>query len=154
MMISARTTSLTATVVPLADFMAVGAVVEEEVVDKELMGAASVLAEEEGAGFLSLAEVKAEMVSLTARVMSSTVALALGTVIEAEVGLEEVLEVASFLADVVETGGAMTEVLVPLEVTPELTGMVVAGVASMALLTEDFDLVIVRKSLKKCYQAV
>ena len=78
--------------------------------------------------------------------MSSTVALALGTVIEAEVGLEEVLEVASFLADVVEAGGAMTEVLVPLEVTPELTHMVVVGVASMALLTEDFDLVIVRKS--------
>ena len=78
--------------------------------------------------------------------MSSTVALALGTVIEAEVGIGEVLEVASLLADVVETGGAMAEVLVPLEVTPELTDMVAAGVASMALLTEDFDLVIVRKS--------
>jgi len=96
----------------------------------------------------------AEMVSLTARVMSSTDALALGTVIEAEAGIEEVLEVASFLADVVETGGAMAEVLVPLEATPELTDIVAAGVASMALLTEDFDLVIVRKSLKKCYQAV
>ena len=78
--------------------------------------------------------------------MSSTVALALGSVIEAEVRIEEFLEVASFLADVVETGGAITEVLVPLEVTPELTDMVAAGVASMALLTEDFDLVIVRKS--------
>jgi len=86
--------------------------------------------------------------------MSSTVGLALGTVIEAEVGIEELLEVASFLADVVETGVAMTEVLVLLEVTPELTDMVAAGVASMALLTEDFDLVIVGKSLKKCYQAV
>ena len=78
--------------------------------------------------------------------MSSAVTLALGIVIEAEVGIEEVLEVASFLADVVETGGAMTEVLVPLEVTPELTDVSEAGVASMALLTEDFDLVIVRKS--------
>ena len=78
--------------------------------------------------------------------MSSTGDLALGTVIEAEVGLEEVLEASSLLADGVETGGAMTEVLVPLEVTPELTGMVVFEVASMALLTEDFDLVIVRKS--------
>jgi len=86
--------------------------------------------------------------------MSSTVALALGSVIEAEVRIEEFLEVASFLADVVETGGAITEVLVPLEVTPELTDMVAAGVASMALPTEDFDLVIVGKSLKKCYQAV
>jgi len=49
--------------------MAVGAVVEEEVVDKELMGAASVLAEEV-AGFISLAEVEvfliAEVVLLTA----------------------------------------------------------------------------------------
>jgi len=86
--------------------------------------------------------------------MSSTVAVALGTVNEAGVGVEEVLEVASLLADVVETGGAMTEVLVPLEVTPELTDMVAARVASMTLLTEDFDLVRVRKSLKKCYQAV
>jgi len=86
--------------------------------------------------------------------MSSTVALALGTVIEAEVGVEEVLEALSLLAVSVETGGAMTEVLVPLEVTPELTNMVAAGIASMALLTEDFDLVILRKSLKKCYQAV
>jgi len=85
--------------------------------------------------------------------MSSTDDLALGTVIEAEVGLEEVLKALSLLADVVETGGAMTEVLVPLEVTPELTDVVAFGVASMALLTEDFDLVIVRKSLKKCYQA-
>ena len=59
----ARTTLLAVAVVPLADIMAVGAVVEEEVVDRELMGAASVLAE--GAGFLSLAEVMAEMVSLT-----------------------------------------------------------------------------------------
>jgi len=75
--------------------------------------------------------------------MSSTDDLALGTVIEAEVGLEEVLEAASLLADGVETGEVMTEVL---EVTPELADMVVAGVASMALLTEDFDLVIVRKS--------
>ena len=75
--------------------------------------------------------------------------MALGTVIEAEVGLEEVLEVASFLADVVETGVAMTEVLVPLEVTSELTDVVAAGVAFIALLTEDFDLVIVRKSEEK-----
>jgi len=45
--------------------MAVGAVVEEEVEDEELMGAASELAEEEGAGFLSLAVVMAEVVSLT-----------------------------------------------------------------------------------------
>jgi len=83
--------------------------------------------------------------------MSSTDDLALGTVIEAEVGLEEVLEAASLLADGVETGEVMTEVL---KVTPELADMVVAGVASMALLTEDFDLVIIRQSLKKCYQAV
>merc|ERR1719357_37461 len=85
-------------------------------------------------------------------VVSSTVALAMGPVVEAEVGVEEVFEVASLLADVVETGVAMTggvtmaEVLVPFEVTPELTGVVEAGIASMALLTEDFDLVIVTMS--------
>jgi len=128
--------------------MAVGAVVEEDVVDKELTGAASVLAEEEGADFLSLAEVEvsliAEVVSMIDGVVSSTVALAMGTVVE---------------ADVVETGVAVTEgitmaeVLVTLEVTPELPDVVEAGLASLALLTEDLDLVIVTKSLKKCYQA-
>jgi len=153
---------LTVAVVPLADIMAVGAVVEAEIVDKELMGAASVLAEE-GAGFLSLAEVEvsliAGVVSMPDGVGSSTVALSLGTVVEAEVGVEEVFEVASLLADVVETGVAMTEgatmaeEVVPFEVTPELTDVVEAGIASMALLTEDFDLVIVTISLKKCYQA-
>jgi len=153
---------LTVAVVPLADIMAVGAVVEAEIVDKELMGAASVLAEE-GAGFLSLAEVEvsliAGVVSMPDGVGSSTVALSLGTVVEAEVGVEEVFEVASLLADVVEAGVAMTEgvtmaeEVVPFEVTPELTGVVEAGIASMALLTEDFDLVIVTISLKKCYQA-
>jgi len=152
----ARITSLAVTVVSLVDILAVGAVVEVEVRDEELMGAASVLVEE-GAGFLSLADAEdsliAEIVSMIDGVVSSTVALAKGTVVEAEVEVEEVLEALSLLADGVETDGAMTEVLVPLEVTPELTGMVVFEVASMALLTEDFDLVIVRKSLKKCYQA-
>jgi len=151
---------LTVAVVPLAAILAVGAVVEAEVVDKELIGAASVLAGED-AGFLSLAEVSliAEMVSMTDGVMSSSDALAMGTVVEAEVGVEEVFEVASLLADVVETGVAMTEgatmaeEVVPFEVTPELTDVVGAGIASMALLTEDFDLVIVTISLKKCYQA-
>jgi len=150
---------LTVAVVPLA----VGSVVEAEVVDEELMGAGSVLAEEEGAGFLSLADVEvsliAEIASMTDGVVSFTVALALGAVVEAEVGVEEVFEVASLLADVVETGVAMTEgvtmaeEVVPFEVTPELTDVVEAGIASMALLTEDFDLVIVTISLKKCYQA-
>ena len=141
------------TSVPLAALLAVGAVVEAEVADKELMGAASVLAEEEGAGSLPFAEAEfsliAEMVSMTDGVMSSSVALGLGTVVEADVGAEEVIEVASLLADVVETGVAVTEgailaeEVVPFEVTPELTDVVGAGIASMALLTEDFDLVIV-----------
>jgi len=141
---------LTVAVVPLAAILAVGAVVETEVVDKELMGAASVLAE------VSLID---EMVSMTDEVVSSTVALAMGPVVEAEVGVDEVFEVASLLADVVETGVAVTEgailaeEVVPFEVTPELTNVVEAGIASMALLTEDFDLVIVTISLKKCYQA-
>merc|ERR1719357_1578696 len=96
----------------------------------------------DGASFLSLAEVEvsvtAEMVLMTDGVVSSIVALALGTVVEAEVGVEDVLEVASLLADVVETGVAMAEKVGPLEVTPELTDVVEAGIASMALLTEDF----------------
>ena len=142
---------MTVAVVPLADILAVEAVVEAEVVDKELMGAASVLAEE-GAGSLPFAEAEfsliAEMVSMTDGVMSSSVALGLGTVVEADVGAEEVIEVASLLADVVETGVAVTEgailaeEVVPFEVTTELTNVVEAGIASMALLTEDFDLVI------------
>jgi len=47
----------------------------------------------------------------------------------------------------------MAEVLVTLEVKPELPDVVEAGLASLALLAEDLDLVIVSKSLKKCYQA-
>merc|ERR1719462_226784 len=98
---------------------------------------------------VALAEVEvsliAEVVSMIDGVVSSTVALAMGTVVE---------------ADVVETGVAVTEgitmaeVLVTLEITPELSDVVEAGLASLALLTEDLDLVIVTKSLKKCYQAV
>ena len=143
---------MTVAVVPLAAILAVGSVVEAEVVVKELMEAASVVAEEEGAGSLSLAEVEvsliAGVVSMTDGVMSSSVALAMGPVVEADVGVEEVFEVASLLADVVETGVAMTEgatmaeEVVPFEVTTELTNVVEAGIASMALLTEDFDLVI------------
>ena len=144
---------MTVAVVPLAAILAVGSVVEAEVVVKELMEAASVVAEEEGAGSLSLAEVEvsliAGVVSMTDGVMSSSVALAMGPVVEADVGVGEVLETVSLLADVVEAGVAMTEgatmaeEVVPFEVTPELTDVVEAGIASMALLTEDFDLVIV-----------
>ena len=98
------------TFVPLAALLAVGAVVEAEVADKELMGAASVLAEEEGAGSLPFAEAEfsliAEMVSMTDGVMSSSVALAMGPVVEADVGVGEVLETVSLLADVVEAGVA------------------------------------------------
>ena len=144
---------MTVAVVPLTAILAVGSVVEAEVVVKELMEAASVVAEEEGAGSLSLAEVEvsliAGVVSMTDGVMSSSVALAMGPVVEADVGVGEVLETVSLLADVVEAGVAMTEgatmaeEVVPFEVTPELTDVVEAGIASMALLTEDFDLVIV-----------
>jgi len=142
--------SLAARVVSIADILAVGAVVKAGAVDEDSMGTASVLAEEVGgAGFFSLAvaevSLMAESVFLITGVVSLEVTLALGIAVEAEVLVEVVLEVATLIADVVETGVAVEEGVVVDSLEIELADVVEAGLASMALLADDFDLVIIRE---------
>jgi len=147
----AGTVSLAARVVSLLDILAVGAVVEAGAVEEDSMATASVLAEVVGGAGFSLAEIevslRAETALLMTGVVSLEVTLALGIAVEAEVAVEIVLEVATLFADEVETGVAMEEGMVvePLEVTPELADVVEAGLASVALLADDLDLVIIRE---------
>jgi len=80
-------------------------------------------------------------------VVSLEVTLALGIAVEAEVAVEEVIEVATLLADEVETSVAIEEgvVVEPLEVATELADVVEAELASMALLADEFNLVIIKE---------
>jgi len=146
----AGTASLAAGVVSIADILAVVAVVKAGAEDEDSMGTASVLAEEVGgAGFFSLAvaevSLMAESVFLITGVVSLEVTLALGIAVEAEVLVEVVLEVATLIADVVETGVAVEEGVVVDSLEIELADVVEAGLASMTLLADDFDLVIIRE---------
>jgi len=143
------TVSLAARVVSIADILAVVAVVKAGAEDEDSMGTASVLAEEVGgAGFFSLAvaevSLMAETVFLMTGVVSMEVTLVLGIVVEAEVLVEIVLEVATLTADVVETGAAEKEGVVVDSLEIELADVVEARLASIALLADDFDLVIIR----------
>jgi len=128
-------------------------VVKAEATDEDSMETASVLAEVVGGAGFSLAEIevssRAETALLMTGVVSLEVTLASGIAVEAEVAVEIVLEVATLFADEVETGVAMEEGMVvePL-VTPELADVVEAGeggLASVALLADDLDLVMIRE---------
>jgi len=146
----AGTVSLAARVVSIEDILAVVAVVKAGAEDEDSMGTASVLAEVVGrAGFFSLAvaevSLMAESVFLITGVVSLEVTLALGIAVEAEVLVEVVLEVATLIADVVETGVAVEEGVVVDSLEIELADVVEAGLASMTLLADDFDLVIIRE---------
>jgi len=148
----AGTVSLAARVVSLLDILAVGAVVKAGAVDEDSVGTASVLAEEVGgAGFFSSSKIevslRAETALLMTGVVSLEVTLALGIAVEAEVAVEEVIEVATLLADEVETGVAIEEGVVVelLEVATELADVVEAELASMALLADEFNLVIIKE---------
>jgi len=141
---------MAARAVSIADILAVVAVVKAGAEDEDSMGTASVLAEEVGgAGFFSLAvaevSLMAEMVLLITGVVSLEVTLALGIAVESEVSVEVVLEVAPLIADVVETGVAVEEGVVVDSLEIELADVVEAGLASMTLLADDFDLVIIRE---------
>jgi len=141
---------MAARVVAMADILVVVAVVKAGAEDEDSMGIASVLAEEVGgAGFFSLAvaevSLMAESVFLITGVVSLEVTLALGIAVEAEVLVEVVLEVATLIADVVETGVAVEEGVVVDSLEIELADVVEAGLASMTLLADDFDLVIIRE---------
>jgi len=133
------TVSVAARVVSIADILAIVAVVKAGAGDEDSMGTASVPAEEVGgAGFFSLVSLMAESVFLE-------VTLALGIAVEAEVLVEVVLEVATLIADVVETGVAVEEGVVVDSLEIELPDVVEAGLASMALLADNFDLVIFKE---------
>jgi len=141
---------MAARVVSIADILAVVAVVKAGAEDEDSMGTASVLAEEVGgAGFFSLAvaevSLMAETEFLITGVVSLEVTLALGIAVEAEVLVEVVLEVATLIADVVETGVAVEEGVVVDSLEIELPDVVEAGLASMALLADNFDLVIFKE---------
>jgi len=141
---------MAARVVSIADILAVGAVVKAGAEDEDSMGTASVLAEEVGgAGFFSLAvaevSLMAETEFLITGVVSLEVTLALGIAVEAEVLVEVVLEVATLIADVVETGVAVEEGVVVDSLEIELPDVVEVGLASMALLADNFDLVIFKE---------
>merc|ERR1719370_1350939 len=147
--LAARIVPVAARVVSMADILAVGAEVgvKAGAADEDSMGTASVLVDVVGgAGFFSLAvtEVssRAETVLLMTGVVSLEVALGLGIAVAAEVVVEVVLEGAT---DVVETGVAVEEgvVVESLEATLELSIVVEAWLASVTLLTDDFDLVMV-----------
>jgi len=141
---------MAARVVSIADILPVVAVVKAGAEDEDSSGTASVLTEEVGgAGSFSLAvaevSLMAETEFLITGVVSLEVTLALGIAVEAEVLVEVVLEVATLIADVVETGVAVEEGVVVDSLEIELPDVVEAGLASMALLADNFDLVIFKE---------
>jgi len=140
------------TVVSLASILSVGSVVEVGTVDEEFTRAASVLVEEVGgASFLSWAEVEG---SLVAECESLKVTLA--SEIEAGVVLvDDLMEATTLLSDVVETVVVTAEGVDvrPLEVADKAEEVVAemveevveAGITSMALVAEIFDLVMIKE---------
>ena len=125
-----------------------GGVVEVGTVDEEFPREASVLAEEVGgAGFLSLAEVKS---SLVAEIESLRVTLE-SEMAGAGVIIGDLVEATALLSDVVETGVATAEGVDvgPLEIAVEVAEVVEEVVddeiASMALVAEVLDLVMVKE---------
>jgi len=129
-------------VVSLASISVVGGVVGVGAVDEEFTRAASVPTGAGGAG-LSLAEVEggvAELASLIVNLESEIVA-------GAGVMVDDLEEVTTLLADVIETGVATAEGVDvgPFEVAIEVAEMVEVGTTSEALVTEVLDLVMVKE---------
>jgi len=126
----------------------VGGVVEVRTVDEEFTREASVLVEEVGgAGFLSLAEVEG---SLVAEIESLRVTLE-SEMAGAGVMIGDLVEATTLLSGVVETGVATAEGVDvgPLEIAVEVAEVVEevveAEIASMALVAEVLDLVMVKE---------
>jgi hypothetical protein len=145
----AETVLLMTGVVSLEVALALGIAVAAEVAIEVVLKTSLLADVVGGAGFFSLAETEvsswAETVLLMTGVLPLEVDLELGIAVAAVVAVEVVLEVATLLAEVVETGVAREEgvVVESLEATPELSVMVEAWLASMTLLADDFDLVMV-----------
>jgi len=104
-----------------------------------------VLAEERGAGFLSLAEEVED--SLEAEMVSLKVALESKIVAGVGVMVDDLVEATTLLSGVVETGVATAEGVDvgPLEVAVDVAEVVEAGITSMALVAEVLDLVMVEE---------
>jgi len=124
--------------------LAVEGVVDDGTVGGELTRAASVLVDEEGVDFLSLAEVES----------SSVAEMALLKVAGAGVIVDDLVEATTLLSDELETGVATAagvdvgpfEVAVEVaEVVEEVVEVDEAGLTSMALVAEDLDLVMVKE---------
>jgi len=122
-------------------------VVEDGTVDEEFTREASVLAEEVGeAGFLSLAEVKGEVAEFVLLVVTLESEIVAGV----KVIVDDIVEATTLLSDVVETGVAAAEGVNvgPLEVAVEVEvveEVVEAGIASLTLVAEVLDLVMVKE---------
>jgi len=122
-------------------------VVEVGTVDEEFTRGASVLAEEVGeAGFLSLAEVKGEVAEFVLLVVTLESEIVAGV----KVIVDDIVEATTLLSDVVETGVAAAEGVNvgPLEVAVEVEvveEVVEAGIASLTLVAEVLDLVMVKE---------
>jgi len=122
--------------------------VEVRAVDEEFPREASVLAEKVGgAGFLSLAEVKG---SLVAEIESLRVTLE-SEMAGAGVIIDDLVEATALLSAVVETGVATAEGVdfgpldIAVEVAEVVEEVVEAEIASMALVAEVLDLVMVKE---------
>jgi len=123
--------------------LAVEGVVDDGTVGGELTRAASVLVDEEGVDFLSLAEVES----------SSVAEMALLKVAGAGVIVDDLVEATTLLSDELETGVATAagvdvgpfEVAVEVAEVVEVVEVDEAGLTSMALVAEDLDLVMVKE---------
>jgi len=122
-------------------------VFEVGTVDEEFTREASVLADEVGeAEFLSLAEVKGEVAELVLLVVAleSEVVAGVGVIVD------DLVEATTLLSDVVETGVATAEGedVGPLEIAVEIEvveEVVEAGIASLTLVAEVLDFVMVKE---------
>jgi len=127
--------------------LAVGGVVEIGAVDEGFAREVSVLADEVGeAGFLSLAEVKGKVAELVLLIVTleSEIVAGVGVIVD------DLVEATTLLSDVVETGVATAEGedVGPLEIAVEIEvveEVVEAGIASLTLVAEVLDLVMVKE---------
>jgi len=125
--------------------LAVEGVVEDETVGGEFTRAASVLVDEvEGADFLSLAEVEGSSVAEMASLKVAGAGVIVDDLVEATTLLSDELETGVATAAGVDVGPFEVAVEVA-EVVEEVVEVDEAGLTSMALVAEDFDLVMIKE---------
>jgi len=125
--------------------LAVEGVVEDGAVGGEFTRAASVLVDEvEGADFLSLAEVEGSSVAEMASLKVAGAGVIVDDLVEATTLLSDELETGVATAAGVDVGPFEVAVEVA-EVVEEVVEVDEAGLTSMALVAEDFDLVMIKE---------